>query len=509
MLGIAVLIIDPDKGPSDRSAAFPRMVREAEGMARFLGILLFTCVLAVPVRQALAAELRVALIVGIGNYETVPRLPNAAGDAEAMAEMFRQIGFDVVTTRTDVGNLALKRAVRDFEDSAAKADIAVIYYAGHGIEVADQNYLVPADAKLADERDIDDEAVNIDRLIGVLEPAKKLRLLILDACRSNPFVGKMKRRVVTRSISPGLGVVEPTSSNTLIAYAAKARTVANDGGGHHSPFTQALLNNIAIPGLDIRIALGKVRDEVLLTTGGQQEPYVYGSLGGSTVALVPEAPLSAEGNTLQGASDQRAKDDFELARGIGSKEAYSAFLRRYQVGLYADLARAQLTHLDADQSSLNGKATMTPLSESAQAVNHSSVVGHEAWEALKDSTDMAAIRKFIRQFPTSNLLPVATKRLEILRRSAREREVKANPATVTTKRASAVKSGAILKTRRIAVLRSERMAANPAARLATAAPRSVASAVRMRTEARSPKSIGRSSGEPRAYDAEKSIGVGF
>jgi len=411
------------------------MIGEAEGVSRFLAILLLTLLLTLRVEQALAAERRVALVVGIGAYEAVPRLPNAVGDATAIADMFRKIGFDVVTTRTDVGNLAFKRAIRDFEDEAATADVAVVYYAGHGIEVGDQNYIVPTDAKLVNERDIEDEAVTIDRLITVLEPAKSLRLLILDACRNNPFVGKMKRRVVTRAISPGLGVVEPTTSNTLIAYAAKARTVANDGGGEHSPFTQALLNNIAIPGLDIRIALGKVRDEVLRATGGQQEPYVYGSLGGSTMALVPVPQQPAPETVLLREMEQRAKDDFDVVKGLNSKEAYEAFLKNYKDGLYADLARVQLARLettgslsmnDAGSSGMGGparsKPEMAPLPPPVQAIPQPSAAEQKAWNTLKGSTDLSAIRKFIKQYPSSPLIPTAQERADTLERLAREQE---------------------------------------------------------------------------------------
>lgn len=260
-------------------------------MSRFLLALIFSLALMLFAEQASAEGRRVALVVGVSAYESVPKLPNAVNDASAMADLFRKAGFDVVTARNDVGNLALKRAIREFEDAVADADIAVVYYAGHGIEIRDQNYLIPTDAKLVNERDADDEAIPLDRVITALEPAKRLRLIILDACRDNPFASKIKRRVATRAISSGLARVEPSQTDTLIAYAAKEKNVANDGDGEHSPFTTALLANLTVPGLDVRLAFGRVRDDVLRATRRQQEPFVYGSLGGDEYFF--KAPGSA------------------------------------------------------------------------------------------------------------------------------------------------------------------------------------------------------------------------
>ena len=180
-----------------------------------------------------------------------------------------------------------RRALRDFADRARDADIAVVYYAGHGIEVDGANYLIPVDAKLERDTDVYDEALSLDRVLVAIEPAKQLRLVILDACRDNPFSKTMKRTIASRAIGQGLAKVEPTSPNTLIAYSAKAGSTAADGDGKNSPFTPALAKHLATPGLDVRRAFGFVRDDVLKNTGNRQEPFVYGSLGGDDVPLVP------------------------------------------------------------------------------------------------------------------------------------------------------------------------------------------------------------------------------
>jgi uncharacterized caspase-like protein len=290
------------------------------------------------------AEKRVALIVGNSTYQTVPQLPNPARDASAVAKMFKDAGFDSVDVELNVGNLEFKRSIRRFETAADQADIAVIYYAGHGLEISGTNYLIPIDARLASDRDAGDEAIALERLVSSTDGAKRLRLVILDACRDNPFVTTMRRERASRAVTSGLGKIEPTSTDTLIAYAAKAGSTADDGDGQHSPFTSALLKNLTVPGLDIRLAFGRVRDEVLKSTGNRQEPFVYGSLGGETIALIPQAAKPVD-------SDAEARIDYELTAQIGTKEAWDSFLASHPTGLYANLARAQNSKLSAAQQS--------------------------------------------------------------------------------------------------------------------------------------------------------------
>src|SRR6202030_473490 len=166
----------------------------------------------------------------------------------------------------------------------SNAEIAIVYYAGHGIEVDGVNYLIPIDARLARDFDVEAETVSLDRLLRAIEAARRLRLVILDACRENPFAQSMRRS--SRAVGRGLARVEPAAPDTLVAFAAKAGSIASDGDGANSPFTAALLKHLATPGLDIRLALGRVRDEVRETTRSRQEPFVYGSLGGRTVSIL-------------------------------------------------------------------------------------------------------------------------------------------------------------------------------------------------------------------------------
>src|SRR5689334_17700724 len=293
---------------------------------------------------AARAEKRVALVVGNAAYQTVPQLPNPGRDASSVATMFRDAGFDTVEVQLNVGNLEFKRSIRRFEAIADQADIAVVYYAGHGLEISGTNYLIPVDARLATDRDAEDEAIPLERLVASADGARRLRLIILDACRDNPFVTSMRRErkvAANRAVVAGLGKVEPTSTDTLIAYAAKAGSTADDGSGEHSPFTSAVLKNLTVPGLDVRLAFGRVRDEVLKVTGNRQEPFVYGSLGGGNIALVPAPAQRQEAPAVD------VKADYELVQKIGSKRAWEVFLGTHPQGFYADLARAQIEAINA------------------------------------------------------------------------------------------------------------------------------------------------------------------
>src|SRR5665213_2319696 len=259
---------------------------------RSLGAIILAVVLCGIAGQA-HAEKRAALVIGNSSYRNVPSLANPVNDATEVAALFRSAGFSVVNARRDLGIPEMRRAISDFAEVAGDVDVAVIYFAGHGIEVDGANYIIPVDAKLSRDFDIEDETVSVERLLKSIEPARQLRLVILDACRDNPFLKTMKRTVASRSVGRGLAKVEPAVSDTLIAFAAKAGSVALDGDAKNSPFTTALLHNIASPGLDLRIAFGRVRDEVLKATNRKQEPFVYGSLGGSVISIVDAPKVAA------------------------------------------------------------------------------------------------------------------------------------------------------------------------------------------------------------------------
>jgi tetratricopeptide (TPR) repeat protein len=229
-------------------------------------------------RSSEARERRVALVIGNAAYAYSAPLRNPANDARALAAALRGLGFTEVRELYDARLADFTTALKEFGDLASGADWALIYFAGHGIEVGGVNYLIPVDARLENQLHVEDEALPLERLLGKVTGASKLQLVILDACRNNPFVPRMRTSGrVTRAIGRGLASMEP-EGGVLVAYAARHGTTALDGESTNSPYAEALVKHVAEPGLEINLLFRKVRDEVFSKTGRQQEPYTYGSL---------------------------------------------------------------------------------------------------------------------------------------------------------------------------------------------------------------------------------------
>ncbi|MDZ5451791.1 ABC transporter substrate-binding protein [Labrys sedimenti] len=223
------------------------------------------------------APRRVALVIGNSAYRSVSQLPNTLRDADLIGQALRQTGVDDVTVVHDLDRAGMIAALKAFARKADQSDWAVIYYAGHGIEVDNKNYLIPLDAVLESDRDVPDEAVPLERVMSTLDGARKLKLVVLDACRNNPFIAQMRRSVASRSIDRGLSRVEPAGA-TLVVYSAKEGTTAADGDQANSPFALSLARRLVEPGVEINKIFRFVRQDVLDITGNRQEPYVYGSL---------------------------------------------------------------------------------------------------------------------------------------------------------------------------------------------------------------------------------------
>ena len=357
-------------------------------------LLLFFC-------QPAWAGNRVALVIGNSAYKNAAPLSNPVNDAAIVEATLKNAGFDVVQTRRDLQAIEMRRTLRDFADQARDADVAVIYYAGHGMEIEGTNYLIPVDATLERDTDVYDEAFSLDRVMLAIEPARQLRLVILDACRNNPFSEKMKRTVGSRSISRGLARIEPATANTLVAFAAKAGSTASDGNSKNSPYAAALVKYIGTPGLDLRRVFGFVRDDVMKATGNRQEPYVYGTLGGDDVPLVP-AKETAKEPTREPAKEaakeavpsptlrSEIRRDYELALQVGNKDALNFFIVQYPDGYYASLAKLQLAKIDAEEKRVAAaeKARQAE-QEQARLVNE----GAQQMQLAKAASDLKAAQE--------------------------------------------------------------------------------------------------------------------
>ena len=223
------------------------------------------------------AGVRVALVIGNSNYKGVDPLTNPARDAKLIADALSRAGFSNVRTLIDGTRSDIAAALKKFSGDAANADWAVIYYAGHGIEYDGNNFLVPVDVKYVEDADIPKESVPLDAVLNAVSPASKLRLVMLDACRENPFASEMHGDAENSSVGKGLARIEP-ESGTLVAFATKHGHVATDGGGQDSPFATAIVKRMQTPGLEINRLFRFVHDDVFASTNKEQEPFTYGQL---------------------------------------------------------------------------------------------------------------------------------------------------------------------------------------------------------------------------------------
>ena len=255
-----------------------------------LGVVAALTGLAVP--PALADGKRVALVIGNSTYRNVPTLPNPANDGADIAAALTRLGF-AVTLVTNASFDQMRRGLIAFGRDAAGADMAAVFFAGHGMEISGENWLIPVDAELKKDTDAANEAVSLRSVILQVSNTTSLGLVVLDACRNNPFVAKMSRSLALRAvIGGGLGRIEPIG-NVLVAYAARDGTTALDGDGRNSPFTAALLHNIETPGVEVTFMLRNVRDDVMEVTRNEQQPFVYGSLSRKAIYLAGQ-PSSAD-----------------------------------------------------------------------------------------------------------------------------------------------------------------------------------------------------------------------
>jgi tetratricopeptide (TPR) repeat protein len=227
-----------------------------------------------PAAPVVLADRRVALVIGNANYRSVPALRSPGRDAAAVADALRQDGFQTVMLMTDLDRDAMRDVLRAFRAAAAGADWALVYFAGHGLEIGGEDYLVPIDARLQDAGSVGSETIAYADLIAAVEGAQALRLVITDAARNDPFGAAPAAR------RPPAAAMPEQKAGTLLVFSTKAGGVTVDGDGAISPFAKALAAEIRTPGLEIRRMFDAVRDDVLEATNGRQQPFVYGSLPG-------------------------------------------------------------------------------------------------------------------------------------------------------------------------------------------------------------------------------------
>ena len=386
---------------------------------------------------AATAAGRVALVVGNSAYAHIGALPNPGNDAADVGAALRRLGFEVTVAR-DADRAALNDALRAFTRRSAGADVALVFYAGHGMEMDGVNYLLPVDARLERDTDVRFETVSLDDVLAVTEGAA-LRLVILDACRNNPLARSMQRTRASRRVSRGsFGDLNEDllGDETLVAYAAAAGTTADDGEGRNSPFTSALLAHLEQP-LEILTLFRRVRAGVLAATDGRQRPHEYQSLvgehylgGAAGTASVPpsavEAALGLDPTARRAVQRGLAAAGFDPGPpdgvfGPGTRGA----IRAWQAARGA----APTSYLDASAAAALGApialpppvatagGTPDPLpvaSDSAAAVQQETVF----WESIRESTAPADFEALLEVFPNGTFARLARNRLAALRAAA-------------------------------------------------------------------------------------------
>ena len=365
---------------------------------------------------AVAAADRVALVIGNSAYEHTSRLRNPVNDATAMRDALTRLGFDVVFSR-DADEDAMEDALAAFEEMSAGADLALVFYAGHGMEMNGANYLVPVDARLSSSAAVGRETVALDDVLNAVAEART-RIVILDACRNNPFTQSMRGAVRANVRSGGLAAVA-AGAGSLVAYAAAAGDVADDGDGRHSPFTEALLAQIEQPGVDVRIMLGNVGEAVRARTGRQQ-PFVYSSLSGEHYladASVGPNPAAVEAALGLDESARRA-----VQRGLVA----AGFAAGGPDGVFGPMTRAAIRawqrsrggspsgYLDRPSAIALGARVGSSPPGAAASPQHETVF----WQSIADSTDPADFDAYLQVFPNGLFRRLAENRLQTLATTA-------------------------------------------------------------------------------------------
>jgi uncharacterized caspase-like protein len=295
------------------------------------------------VQPAFGAK-RVALVIGNGHYVNANTLINPPNDAIAVGNKLSDLGFEVLHG-VDVGRDEMEKLLRHFLFKAASSEIAILFYAGHGLQVDGRNYLVPVDAKIQTTADLNFGTIDLDKILASLDDPTRANIIILDACRDNPLARSFASRTRTASVGSGLAAYTMVGTGTLVAYSTAPGKVADDGIGVNSPFTTSLLRHIATPGIEVRQMLTRVRSDVATATAEKQIPWDNSSLRGDVY-------LGGASNVVQPAvasptvpAIDPAAQAWTAVKDTNSPQVLDNFIQRFGDSFYADLARSRLKEL--------------------------------------------------------------------------------------------------------------------------------------------------------------------
>ena len=401
---------------------------------------LLSVLVAISLAPEARAEKRVALVIGNAAYKSAAELRNPRNDAADMAAALTRLGFEVVAG-SDLDKRSMERTIREFGQKLARADVALFYFAGHGLQVAGQNYLVPVDAQLANEGDIDFEGLPLALVLKQMEREAKTSIVLLDACRDNPLARNLARSMGTRSSQIGQGLAEVKAGvGTLIGFSTQPGNVALDGEGRNSPYAGALLKHVTTPGKDVSAILVAVRNDVLKATDGKQVPWEHTSLTGEVFFQPGPAPSATGPATVPDAAQATPNYDKEMeiafwnaVKDSKSPAVLQTYLDRFPTGTFAGLARVMIEQL-AKEAAKPGEAprvaTLPPQAQpprlpEPQATNPLALTRALQTELRRvgcepgsisgdwDAESRTALRKFVRlsriAVPTNDPTEVALK----------------------------------------------------------------------------------------------------
>ena len=355
--------------------------------------------------SAAHAERRVALVIGNSGYANVAELKNPYNDAKGMSDKLTDLGFDVVTG-LDLSLRDMRQTVREFIKKLDNADLALFFYAGHGIQVNGENYLVPVDAELSTHLDLDFEALPANLVLNAMEQSTKVNLVFLDACRNNPLAENLARSMGTRSGSVGRGLAKIGSGvGSLISFATQPGNVALDGDGKNSPFTTALLKHLGTPGQDITRDLVMVRRDVLEATKGQQVPWDNSSLTGEVILKQLEMvePIEPEKPAINPQIELAYWDSIKSGESIAYFETY---LKRYPEGQFADIARIRIDEIKAKADETKARAAQPD--KSAEIA---------FWQTIQNATRPEMFEAYLSRYPSGIYADLARLKINVIRQA--------------------------------------------------------------------------------------------
>lgn len=363
--------------------------------------------------SAAQAEKRVALVIGNSAYQHVAELKNPYNDANVMTAKLESLGFEVVSG-VDLDLRSMRRTFRKFVNKLDQADLALFFYAGHGLQVHGENYLVPVDAELGSHLDLDFETFPANLILNAMEDATDINLVFLDACRNNPFTRNLARSMGTRSAAVGRGLAKIGSGvGSLISFATQPGNVALDGDGQNSPFTTALVKHLGTPGQDITRDLVLVRRDVLSATNGEQVPWENSSLTGEVILQEkieePEPPRI---------DPQIELTYWDTIKNGQTTSYFETYLKRYPDGQFVDLARLRIQEIEAAEkkNQLNRQQQDT-----AAEIAY--------WQSIQSTQRPEMLESYLARYPGGIYTDLARLKLEALKQTDLAKKKKTETAS--------------------------------------------------------------------------------